>query len=230
MFKRHITEFRWRIPAKPSNASNGRVRGHIPYASGGGSRGDCVSSDLLLPRFGVRIDHAAGLVLGRQQDHLFGAGTELLEIVRGDVLKLREELPRFSPLTVHAECNVPDDCLERVGVDVGGELVIIGVLGCFHRMSEHLPRRIAERHEAVAERIDALAGRFGLVAVEQIGDAGEFERRRAHKAFADTRPLASGPSWTLIGVTSRPIMAPPNIFGTRLISFAARMMPTVSGG
>src|SRR5262249_16106669 len=119
MFKRHTTEFRWRIPAKPSNASNGRVRDHILYASAAGLRGDCVSSDLLLPRFGVRIDHAAGLVLGRQQDHLLAAGAELLEIVRGDVLKLREELARFSPLTVLAECNIPDDCLERVGVDVG---------------------------------------------------------------------------------------------------------------
>src|SRR5215510_14725680 len=108
MFKRHITEFRWRIPAKPSNASNGRVRGHIPYASGGGSRGDCVSSDLLLPRFGVRIEHAASLVLCRPLDHQLGAGAELLKIVRGDVLKLREELARFSPLAVLAECNVPD--------------------------------------------------------------------------------------------------------------------------
>jgi hypothetical protein len=59
---------------------------------------------LLLPRLGVRIDHAAGLVLGRPQDRLLGAGAELLEIVRGDVLKLREELARFCPLAVLAEC------------------------------------------------------------------------------------------------------------------------------
>jgi hypothetical protein len=44
------------------------------------------------------------------------------------------------------------------------------------------------------------------------------------------RPLASGPSCTLSGVTSMPIIAPPNIFGDSPISSAARMMPTLSGG
>ena len=40
----------------------------------------------------------------------------------------------------------------------------------------------------------------------------------------------TGPSCTLIGVISMPIMAPPNIFGLRPISLAARTMPTLSGG
>ena len=44
------------------------------------------------------------------------------------------------------------------------------------------------------------------------------------------RPLAIGPSCTLIGVTSMPIIAPPIIFGDSPISLAARMMPTLSGG
>ena len=34
----------------------------------------------------------------------------------------------------------------------------------------------------------------------------------------------------LIGVTSRPMKVPPNIFGLSPISFAARTMPTESGG
>jgi hypothetical protein len=115
-------------------------------------------------------------------------------------------------------------------VDVGSELVIIGALGFFHRLGEHLTGSIAERHESMAERIDALAGRFGLVALEQIGDAGELEGRSAYETFADDEAVGSGPSCTLIGVTSMPIMAPPNILDTRLISFAARTIPTVSGG
>ena len=109
----------------------------------------------------------------------------MLEVVGGDVLELREHLTRFRPFAVLAECDVPNHGLERIAVHIGGELVIIGALSRFHRLGEHLPRRIAERHEAVAERIDALACGFGLIAIEQIGDAGEFERRRAHKTFAD---------------------------------------------
>ena len=38
---------------------------------------------------------------------------------------------------------------------------------------------------AVAERIDPLAHRLGLVALEQIGDAGELKGRSANRAFAD---------------------------------------------
>ena len=140
---------------------------------------------LLLPRLAIRIDHVAGLVLGRPQDQLLAAGAELLEVIGHDVLKLSEELARFRPLAVLAECDVPDHGLERVATDVGRELVVIGALGFFHRLGEHLAGRIAERHEAVAERIDALAGRFGLVALEQIGDAGELKRRSANEAFAD---------------------------------------------
>jgi len=45
-----------------------------------------------------------------------------------------------------------------------------------------------------------------------------------------TKPFISGPSCTLIGVASRPIIAPPNIFVFKPISFAARTIPTVSGG
>ena len=45
-----------------------------------------------------------------------------------------------------------------------------------------------------------------------------------------TRPFISGPSCSLIGVARSPIMAPPNIFTFKPISFAARTMPTVSGG
>jgi hypothetical protein len=44
------------------------------------------------------------------------------------------------------------------------------------------------------------------------------------------KPFASGPSCTLSGVTSMPIIALPNIFGDSPISSAARTMPTVSGG
>src|SRR5438034_2452723 len=107
------------------------------------------------------------------------AGAELLEVIGRDVLKLREELARFGPFAVLAECDVADHGLERVAVDVGSELVIIGALGFFHRLGEHLAGSIAERHEPVAERIDALTRRLGLVALEQIGDAGELKRRSA---------------------------------------------------
>src|SRR5260370_41798730 len=111
------------------------------------------------------------------------------EVVGYDVLKWGEDLARLRPFAVLAERDVPDDSLERVAVDVGGELVIIGALGRFHRLGEHLAGRIAERHEAVAQRVDALARGLGLVATEQIDDAGELERRRAHKTFADNEAV-----------------------------------------
>src|SRR4029450_6815964 len=60
---------------------------------------------LLLPPLAIRIDHFAGLVLGRPQDQLLAAGAELLEVIGHDVLKLSEELARFRPLAVLAECD-----------------------------------------------------------------------------------------------------------------------------
>ena len=55
---------------------------------------------------------------------------------------------------------------------VVGELVVVEALG-LDCLRQHLACRIAERHEPIAERIDFLLRRLGLVALEQLGKAGE---------------------------------------------------------
>ena len=76
----------------------------------------------------------------------------------------------------------PTTVLNRVAADVVGELAVIGALRLLYRLGEHLAGRVAEWNEAMAQRIDALAGGLGLVAFEQVGDAGKFERRSSARS------------------------------------------------
>jgi hypothetical protein len=50
---------------------------------------------LFLFRIRIRIDHGAGFVFGRPDDHLLAGITKLVEIIARHVLKLREHHARF---------------------------------------------------------------------------------------------------------------------------------------
>ena len=53
----------------------------------------------------IGIDHVAGLVLGRPNNHLVLGVPKLGEVIAGYPLKLREELPRLAPFAVLAKGN-----------------------------------------------------------------------------------------------------------------------------
>ena len=110
---------------------------------------------------------------------------ELLEIIWRHVLELREHGAPLRPLPVGAVLDFADDGFKFVAVDVGAELVGIQALGSFHRLRQHLPGGITERHKPVTQRIDFLASGDGAITLEHIGDAGEIEGRRRHEALHD---------------------------------------------
>ena len=111
------------------------------------------------------------------------AVSELLEIVGGDVLELREYRAPLRPFAVLAIVDVAHHRRESVAVHVFAELVGIEALGPFDRLRQHLAGGVTERHEAIAERIDFFARRRRTITFEQIGIAGEIEGR--HEAFHD---------------------------------------------
>jgi hypothetical protein len=76
-----------------------RTMPDLPYAPG--------SDGSLLPlRVLIGVDHVAGLVLGRPQDHLARGVAKLREVVAGDVLELGEELARLQPFAVLPERDI----------------------------------------------------------------------------------------------------------------------------
>ena len=74
--------------------------------------------------------------------------------------------------------DLADHGIKAVAVDVIGEFRLIEAPSHFHRLRQHLPRRITERHEGVTDRIDLFASRFGLIALEHAGDAREVKAWR----------------------------------------------------
>jgi hypothetical protein len=120
-------------PSTASITDVGRAPRHVAFVPGTDiglaySITPSIAKILFLPCVLVGIDHLAGLVFGRPQDRLLGALAELIDVVRLDVLELRQELPRGAPFAVLAESDLADNGLERVAVQVGGELVVIEVL------------------------------------------------------------------------------------------------------
>ena len=127
---------------------------------------------LLLCR-GVRIDHVAGLVLRRPEDWLPAAVGELLDVARRHVLELGEYHPRLCPFAVLGEGEFAGNRRETVRVHVVGEHILIQAFGGFDRLRKNLTSGVAERHEAMAERIDFFAGRGDTIALEHVGEPGE---------------------------------------------------------
>src|SRR5262249_14889411 len=119
----------------------------------------------------VRIDHVAGLVFGRPQDHLIAGVAELIEIISRDVLKLAEELARPRPLAILAEPDVAGHRLEGVGVDVIGQLAVIETLGALDGLRQNLAGAVTKRDVTITEGIDLELGRFGLILGEQLFEA-----------------------------------------------------------
>src|SRR5580700_2131676 len=128
---------------------------------------------LLLPRSLVRIDQSSGLRLGRPDDWLCRAVTELIEIVRSRVLNLCPNHTRLRPFAVHAERKVARHGFEASLMHVLGELVVIDAFCLSHRLRQHLASRIGERAPGKAERIKA-GGRGPLsITCEKIRGAGD---------------------------------------------------------
>src|SRR5215475_14106016 len=116
-------------------------------------------SRLLLLRFAVGVNHRARAIALGPEDHLARPDSELLQIVRHDVLELREQGPRLRPLAVLAEGDVAQHGREPMRMDVLREPAVVEAAGFLHGRCENLTGRIAEGREGVAEGIDLLAGR-----------------------------------------------------------------------
>ena len=100
-------------------------------------------------------------------------------------------------------------------MDVVRELVVIEAFRRLDRLRQHLAGGVGEGRKPIAQGIDAERRRLGLIFLQHRVGAGI-------KLSMMTKPFISGPSCTLIGVA--------NIFVFKPISFAARTIPTVSGG
>jgi hypothetical protein len=139
---------------------------------------------LSLQRFGVGIDHVAGLILAGRQDYLrFRHIAELVEAVALDVLELRLQNARLRPLAIGAELDIADHSLERRLPHIIRELAVVQTLGCCNRLPQDLQIGVAPRREIITERIDARRLRSALIFVEQLLRPREHHRLHRHPKF-----------------------------------------------
>src|SRR5579875_2251309 len=132
----------------------------------------------LLERVGIWEDQLPGRVFLRPHHHVVLRILALVEAAARQVLPLAEDVTRLRPLAVGVEADVADHGREAVRVHVLRELVVVEALGAFDGFRQHLAGGVAERHEAVAERIDAaLLPRDCLVALQKVARARKIERR-----------------------------------------------------
>ena len=82
---------------------------------------------------------------------------ELIHGIVGDVLKLGEDNARLCPLTVFAEGDFADNCMEGMVVHIGSELHLIQSFCTLDSLRQHLARRIAERWAGPSHRVKPLA-------------------------------------------------------------------------
>src|SRR5262245_11699751 len=131
----------------------------------------------VLLRLFVGIDHAARRVFGRRHHDLGRGVPELGDVVALHVLELDLQHARLRPFTLGAERHVADHGLEGVGAEVVAELGIIQALSGLDGLLQHLQLGISPWRHVVAERIDAFRRRLGLVALDEVGHAGEIHLR-----------------------------------------------------
>src|SRR6478609_2354830 len=89
---------------------------------------------ICMKRFSLRewLVQLAVRIFGRIDDHLLVPGHILVKPVSGDVLKLHLNDTRIGPFTELVEFDLTDNRVERVGVDIGGELLIIEATSRLH--------------------------------------------------------------------------------------------------
>src|SRR5215212_2009520 len=80
----------------------------------------------------------------RMQDDLLAGLLELLDVVAGDALVLDEQDARLCPLAAVAELDVADDGLERVALQVVGELGVVERADRLHGRFQDLHLRVGE--------------------------------------------------------------------------------------
>ena len=124
--------------------------------------------------------HVARFQFGRVDNDLFAGLLELLDVGADDVLILHQQNARFGPFALRREADIADDGLERLLVNVFGELAVIEAAHRFDRLLEDLHFRVGEGRNVDAERVDA--GGLGPVAIEtqQLLNSGEVHRRFGH--------------------------------------------------
>src|SRR6516165_9219162 len=138
---------------------------------------------ICMRRFSLRewLVQLAVRVLGRIDDHLLVARHVLIETVTFDVLKLHHDDARIRPFTKLVELDVADNRTERVGMNIGGELLIIESSGRRDGLLQHLHRRIGKGRLIEPERIDAGILGARLIFAEKGLDTGEVHLRAGNE-------------------------------------------------
>src|SRR5215831_939679 len=79
---------------------------------------------ICMRRFSLRewLIQLAISVLGRIDDHLLVPGHVLVKPISGDALKLHHDDTCIRPFAELVEFDLADNRIERIGVDIGGEL------------------------------------------------------------------------------------------------------------
>ena len=113
----------------------------------------------------------------RPEHDLSLAVAEVVYAGAGDTLKLNGQDAGLRPFALFAEGDVADDCLEGVGADVIGVLVLVEALGPLNGFPNYLLIGVRPGCEVIAERIDPLAGRLLLIAFEKLHDTRKPQRR-----------------------------------------------------
>src|ERR1700675_176829 len=103
--------------------------------------------------FRERLLQIAVFVFRRIEDHLFSAGSILIETAALHVLKLDHQEPRLGPFAFLVKADFSDDGVESVVVNIGGELAVIETAGRLHRLFEHLHGGVSEWRLIETERI-----------------------------------------------------------------------------
>src|SRR6476646_1333679 len=116
-------------------------------------------------------------IFGRIDDDLLVPGHILVKPVSGDVLKLHLNDTRIGPLTELVEFDLTDNGIERVGVDIGGELLIIEASSRLHGLLQDLHGCIGKRRLIEPEWVGAGVLGARLILGEKCLDAGEAHLR-----------------------------------------------------
>src|SRR6185295_8361232 len=166
----------------------------------------------------------------RIDDHLLVASHVLLQAGALNVLELHHDHPRVGPFAEFVEADIADDRLERVLVEIVGELVVVERACRLDRLLQDLHRGVSERRLIETERVDAGVFRPRLILLQEILDAGKTHLRARNEEVVvhDTVELLGQlPNQRGILHTDA---APPKSCVRRPISVAARTIPTESGG